>query len=84
MTLNCQRSRKKLSKRDESIIQFIEQYEELGYLPEAIFNSSYCLVGLQKGKKKSFQKKNLFLFSTQIVCQSRPLVFDKNKLNMDE
>lgn len=29
---------KKLSKRDESIIQFIEQYRELGYLPEALIN----------------------------------------------
>ncbi|MCY0902353.1 MAG: glutamate--tRNA ligase [Firmicutes bacterium] len=29
---------KKLSKRDESIVQFIEQYKELGYLPQAIFN----------------------------------------------
>jgi nondiscriminating glutamyl-tRNA synthetase len=29
---------KKLSKRDESIIQFIEQYKDLGYLPEALVN----------------------------------------------
>lgn len=29
---------KKMSKRDESIIQFIDQYRELGYLPEAIIN----------------------------------------------
>ena len=32
MTLIVNESRKKLSKRDESIIQFIEQYEDLGYL----------------------------------------------------
>ena len=38
MTLIVNESRKKLSKRDESIIQFIEQYEELGYFPEALFN----------------------------------------------
>lgn len=29
---------RKLSKRDESIIQFIEQYKAFGYLPEAVFN----------------------------------------------
>lgn len=29
---------KKLSKRDGGILQFIEQYRELGYLPEAMFN----------------------------------------------
>ncbi|MGH2202319.1 glutamate--tRNA ligase family protein, partial [Enterococcus faecalis] len=28
---------KKLSKRDETILQFIEQYRELGYLPETMF-----------------------------------------------
>jgi nondiscriminating glutamyl-tRNA synthetase len=38
MTLIVNEQRKKLSKRDESIIQFIEQYESLGYLPEALFN----------------------------------------------
>lgn len=29
---------KKLSKRDESIIQFVEQYRALGYLPQAVIN----------------------------------------------
>ena len=29
---------KKLSKRDESVLQFIEQYRDLGYLPDAMFN----------------------------------------------
>ncbi|PAM93967.1 glutamate--tRNA ligase, partial [Flavobacterium sp. IR1] len=31
-------NRQKMSKRDESIIQFVEQYKELGYMPEAIVN----------------------------------------------
>ena len=38
MTLIVNESGRKLSKRDEAIIQFIEQYKELGYLPEALFN----------------------------------------------
>ena len=38
MTLIINENRKKLSKRDESIIQFIAQYKDLGYLPEAMFN----------------------------------------------
>src|SRR5699024_4211794 len=38
MTLILNEDRKKLSKRDQHIVQFIEQYKDLGYLPEAIFN----------------------------------------------
>ncbi|RKX67124.1 MAG: hypothetical protein DRP42_01300 [Tenericutes bacterium] len=29
---------KKLSKRDTETVQFIEMFEELGYLPKAVFN----------------------------------------------
>lgn len=38
MTLIVGENRKKLSKRDESVIQFVEQYRDLGYLPEALLN----------------------------------------------
>ena len=29
---------KKLSKRDENLLQFVEQYKELGYQPQAMVN----------------------------------------------
>ena len=38
MSLIVNEERKKLSKRDGQILQFIEQYRDLGYLPEALFN----------------------------------------------
>ena len=38
MTLILNEERKKLSKRDNHVVQFIEQYKDLGYLPEAMFN----------------------------------------------
>jgi nondiscriminating glutamyl-tRNA synthetase len=41
-------SGKKLSKRDESILQFIEQYHDLGYLPEAV-NNYLALLGWSPG-----------------------------------
>lgn len=41
-------SGKKLSKRDETILQFIEQYHDLGYLPEAI-NNYLALLGWSPG-----------------------------------
>ena len=51
--------RKKLSKRDGQILQFIEQYRDLGYLPEALFNFITLLGWSPEGKRKSFLKKNL-------------------------
>lgn len=41
-------SGKKLSKRDETILQFIEQYHDLGYLPEAV-NNYLALLGWSPG-----------------------------------
>ncbi|MDY0346097.1 MAG: glutamate--tRNA ligase [Acholeplasma sp.] len=38
MTIIVNEKKKKLSKRDQSIVQFIQQYRELGYLPEALLN----------------------------------------------
>jgi len=38
MTLIVNEHGKKLSKRDANTVQFIEQYAELGYLPEGMFN----------------------------------------------
>src|SRR5699024_3351065 len=38
MTLILNEERKKLSKRDQHVMQFIEQYENQGFLPEALFN----------------------------------------------
>lgn len=58
MTLIVNENHKKLSKRDESVIQFIEQYDQLGYLPEAMFNFISCLAGRRKGKKRSSRKSS--------------------------
>ena len=38
MTLIVNENGKKLSKRDKDTVQFIEQYANMGYLPEALFN----------------------------------------------
>jgi nondiscriminating glutamyl-tRNA synthetase len=38
MTLITNHDGKKLSKRDETIMQFVEQYKDSGYLPEAMLN----------------------------------------------
>ncbi|WP_335872139.1 glutamate--tRNA ligase [Bacillus sp. 2205SS5-2] len=80
MTLIVNESRKKLSKRDESIIQFIEQYEELGYLPEALFNFIALLGWSPKGEEEIFTKEQFVeIFDTDRLSTS-PAVFDKQKL----
>ena len=57
MTLIVNENKKKLSKRDESIIQFIEQYDELGYLPEALFNFIALLGWSPEGEQEIFSKE---------------------------
>lgn len=80
MTLIVNESRKKLSKRDESIIQFIEQYEELGYLPEALFNFIALLGWSPSGEEELFSKEQLIeIFDPNRLSKS-PALFDKQKL----
>ena len=80
MTLIVNESRKKLSKRDESIIQFIEQYEELGYLPEALFNFIALLGWSPVGEEEIFSKEEFIeLFDADRLSKS-PALFDKQKL----
>lgn len=80
MTLIVNENRKKLSKRDESIIQFIEQYEELGYLPEALFNFIALLGWSPAGENEIFSKEELIsIFDVERLSKS-PALFDKQKL----
>ncbi|GIM46097.1 glutamate--tRNA ligase [Collibacillus ludicampi] len=71
---------KKLSKRDESIIQFVSQYRELGYLPEAIVNFLALLGWSPGGEQEIFSKEELIqLFSLDRVNKSGA-IFDTQKL----
>jgi nondiscriminating glutamyl-tRNA synthetase len=80
MTLIVNESRKKLSKRDESIIQFIEQYEELGYLPEALFNFITLLGWSPAGEEELYSKEEFIeIFDANRLSKS-PALFDKQKL----
>src|SRR5690606_19270762 len=80
MTLIVNESRKKLSKRDESIIQFIEQYAELGYLSEALFNFITLLDWSLQGEEEIFSKEEFIkIFDAKRLSKS-PALFDKQKL----
>ncbi|WP_100334348.1 glutamate--tRNA ligase [Bacillus alkalisoli] len=80
MTLIVNESRKKLSKRDESIIQFIEQYEELGYLPEALFNFIGLLGWSPGGEEELFSKEEFINIFDPSRLSKSPAVFDTQKL----
>ena len=58
----------KLSKRDGQILQFIEQYRDLGYLPEALFNFITLLGWSPEGEEEIFSKEEFIK------------IFDENRL----
>ncbi|APB32007.1 glutamate--tRNA ligase [Vagococcus teuberi] len=71
---------KKLSKRDETILQFIEQYRELGYLPEAMFNFISLLGWSPVGEEEIFsQEEFIKIFDADRLGKS-PAAFDNKKL----
>lgn len=81
LSLILNTDRKKMSKRDESIVQFIEQYRDLGYLPEAVTNFITLLGWSPGGEEEIFSKQELIeQFSLERVAKS-PAVFDMDKLN---
>ncbi|WP_276358174.1 glutamate--tRNA ligase [Cohnella caldifontis] len=81
MTLIVNEHRKKLSKRDESIVQFISQYDDLGYLPEALFNFITLLGWSPEGEEEIFSREQLIgIFDADRLSKS-PAVFDTAKLN---
>lgn len=80
MTLIVNEQRKKLSKRDESIIQFIEQYEQLGYLPETLFNFIALLGWSPEGEQEMFTREELVEAFDSARLSRSPAVFDTTKL----
>lgn len=80
MTLIVNEERKKLSKRDESIVQFIGQYKDLGYLEEALFNFIVLLGWAPPGEKEILTKDEIIsLFDINRLSKS-PSMFDSQKL----
>lgn len=72
--------RQKMSKRDETIIQFVEQYKELGYMPEAIVNFISLLGWSPGGEEEILTKEQLIeKFSLERIIKA-PAVFDTKKL----
>lgn len=71
---------KKLSKRDESILQFIEQYKDLGYLPEAMFNFIALLGWSPQGEHEIFSREEFIEIFDEKRLGKSPAAFDPKKL----
>lgn len=80
MTLIVNENGKKLSKRDEGIIQFIEQYKNLGYLPEAMFNFISLLGWSPGGEQEIYSREELIDIFDEKRLSKSPATFDINKL----
>ncbi|WP_163971921.1 glutamate--tRNA ligase [Oceanobacillus halotolerans] len=80
MTLILNEDRKKLSKRDEHIVQFIEQYRDLGYLPETMFNFITLLGWSPVGEEEIFDKETLIDIFDPDRLSTSAAIFDPQKL----
>lgn len=80
MTLIVNEQKRKLSKRDAGILQFIEQYKDLGYLPEALFNFIALLGWTPEGEEEVFSQSEFIERFDEKRLSKSPAFFDKQKL----
>ncbi len=80
MTLIVNEEGKKLSKRDNSVMQYISQYEQQGYLPEAMFNFMTLLGWSYPGEKEIFTQEELIAAFDETRLSKAPSMFDVQKL----
>ena len=80
MTIIVNEQKKKLSKRDQNVMQFISEYKASGYLPEAMFNF-IALLGWSPPIDQEILTKQQFIDyfdGTRFV--KAPSMFDRDKL----
>lgn len=80
MTIIVNEQKKKLSKRDQNVMQFISEYKASGYLPEAMFNF-IALLGWSPPIDQEILSKQQFIDyfdGTRFV--KAPSMFDRDKL----
>lgn len=80
MTLIVNENHKKLSKRDANVLQFMSQYEQLGYLPEAMFNFMALLGWSPEGEQEIFSHDELIKEFDEHRLSKSPSMFDQKKL----
>ena len=81
MTIIINKNGKKLSKRDNNILQFMSQYRELGYLPEAIVNYILLLGWTPESNKEIFSMEEAKQEFDPSRLSTSPSMFDQQKMN---
>lgn len=81
MTIIINKNGKKLSKRDLNIMQFMSQYRDKGYLPEAIFNFLLLLGWSPAENKEIFTIEEAFSAFDPARLSKSPSMFDNDYLN---
>lgn len=80
MTIIVNENGKKLSKRDLNILQFMSQYRDLGYLPNAIFNFLFLLGYTDSEGREIFTKEEAIKSFDPSRLSTSPAMFDQKKL----
>jgi glutamyl-tRNA synthetase/nondiscriminating glutamyl-tRNA synthetase len=80
MTIIVNEQKKKLSKRDSNVIQFISEYKKLGYIPEAMFNFISLLGWSSPIDEEILTKEKLIEFFNGERLVKAPSMFDREKL----
>ena len=80
MTIIVNEQKKKLSKRDKDVVQFISEYADMGYLPDAMYNF-ISLLGWSPPTNKEILSHDEIIeqFDTKRLTKA-PSMFDKEKL----
>lgn len=81
MTIIINKNGKKLSKRDNNILQFMSQYRELGYLPEAIVNYILLLGWTPETNQEIFSMEEAKKEFDPARLSTSPSMFDQQKMN---
>ena len=80
MTIIVNENHKKLSKRDNSIMQFMSQYKDAGYLSSAMVNFLALLGWSPSGEEEIFSMEELIKEFDETRLSKSPSMFDKSKL----
>lgn len=80
MTIIVNEQKKKLSKRDKNVIQFISEYESMGYLPEAMFNFISLLGWSPTENEEILSQETIIKQFDPKRLSKAPAMFDKDKL----
>ncbi len=80
MTIIVNEQKKKLSKRDKNVIQFISEYEAMGFLPEAMFNFISLLGWSPTDNEEILDQETIIKNFDPKRLSKAPAMFDKDKL----